>query len=52
MKVSELTGKPLTKGFDKQIQSLCTELEELKERENGTPKVTSCERMGELTNGN
>lgn len=39
LRVQKLTGEPLTKGFDKQINALCEEVEELRNEVNGNPQV-------------
>ena len=43
-RVSELTGKPLTKGFDKQINTLCDEVDTAwnEDSENPTVKKVDC----------
>jgi len=43
-RVSSLTGKPLTKGFDKQVNALCDEVDTArnKDSENPTVKKVDC----------
>ena len=37
LRVQEITGQPLTKGFDKQINALCDEIDEKRKENNHTP---------------
>lgn len=45
LRVQQLTGKPLTKGFDKHINALCDEVEDLRNEVNGTPQVKKLDCM-------
>ena len=48
-RVSELTGKPLTKGFDKQINSLCNEVEISRNQDSKNPTVEKVDCMCDET---
>lgn len=37
LRIQKLTGQPLTKGFDKQVNALCDEIEEIRNGDNPTP---------------
>jgi len=48
-RVSELTGKPLTKGFDKQINTLCDEVVAARNQDSENPTVEKVDCMCDET---
>ena len=44
-RVSQLTGKPLTKGFDRQINALCNEVETARNQNSENPSVEKVDCM-------
>lgn len=48
-RVSELTGKPLTKGFDKQINTLCDEVVSARTKDSENPPVEKVDCMCDET---
>lgn len=50
-RIERQVDQPLSRGIDKAINQCLDELDELKKERNGKPRVLSCDRMEELTNG-
>jgi len=48
-RVSELTGKPLTKGFDKQINTLCDEVVAIRNEDSENPIIKKVDCMCDET---
>ena len=44
-RVSQLTGKPLTKGFDKQVNALCNEVETARNQDSEKPIIEKVDCM-------
>lgn len=52
LKMQTVMGnKPITRNFDEKLNICLEEIEELREKQNGTPQVGTCGRLEELTNG-
>jgi len=45
LRVQKLTGQPLTKGFDKQVNALCNELEQTRNQNNENEEKENFEKL-------